>query len=193
LTSLVGRDALVRSVTAELDAGHSVLLYGPEAIGKSAIVAASARDGVVVIDPFQHVARQQAARIRRALDRGVVHLGAARVSHGPELGAVGRVLWRFRLVRVRELAPILLTRIVTSELEESNDPMMKPERAWVREVASLAGGRPGFAAGMARFAVTWHRQHGYLPLPALAFAASREDAVIRTLPASPPISDQAGR
>lgn len=178
-TDLRGRDALLRQVAARLTAGRSVLLYGPEGMGKSAIVAALARDGVVVMDPFEHVNRQQASQMRRALDRGAVYLGATRATSRRALGAVGRILWRFSMIRVRELPDPILGRIVTQQLRRAI-PAVDVDRTWLHEVVTLTKGRPGFATVMARFAVEWHRRHGYLP-PALMFVATREDAAIRML------------
>lgn len=180
-TGLLGRDAIVRQVIRELDAGRSVLLFGPEAIGKSAIITATARDGVLVVDPFERITSQQAYRMRRALDRGAVYLGAARVACGRELGAVGRILWRFSVVRVRESPHAVLAQIVLGELRRRGGPARDPDRTWVREIVALARGRPGFAVAMARFAADWRRAHGYLAAPAFAFAAVREDNVIRAL------------
>jgi hypothetical protein len=186
MTELFGRDAVVRRVTSELEAGRSVLLFGPEAIGKSAIVAAAARDGVEVIDPFERITPQQAYRMRRALDRGAVYLGASRVARGRELGAVGRILWRFSLVRVRELPNAVLGRVVLRELEGRGSAAGEADAAWVPEIVALARGRPGFAVAMARFAADWRRAHGYLAEPAFAFAAVREEAVIGGLPPAGP-------
>lgn len=180
-TELLGRDAVIRQVDRDLDAGRSVLLFGPESIGKSAIIAAVARAGVQVIDPFEGITRRQASRMRRALDRGAVYLGAARVARGPELGAVGRILWRFSLVRVRELPDAVMRRVVLGELEPCGGLPDEAGAAWVREIVALARGRPGFAVAMARFAADWRGAHGYLAAPAFAFAAVREEAVIRAL------------
>jgi hypothetical protein len=90
-------------------------------------------------------------------------------------------MWRFSTVRVRELPDPIVQRIVTREVRGRVDANAKPETAWVREIATLARGRPGFAIAMAQFAARWRCQHGYLPMPALAFAASRADATIRAL------------
>ena len=176
---LFGRDALVRQVAGNLAAGRSVLLFGPEGIGKSAIVAA-VRGNHVVIDPFERISRQAASRMRRALDRGIVHLAAARAENRRTLGAVGRILWRFSMLRVRELPDPMLRRIVRNELRRSVTER-EDRGAWVQDLVALARGRPGFAVAMARFAVEWQRRHGYLPMPGLAFAAMREDAAIRSL------------
>ena len=119
--------------------------------------------------------------MRRALDRGAVYLGAARVARGRELGAVGRILWRFSLVRVRVLPDAVLGRVVLRELEGRGSVAAEAGAGWVREIVALARGRPGFAVAMARFAADWRRAHGYLAAPAFAFAAVREDAVIRAL------------
>ena len=189
-TDLVGRDALVREVRDHLAAGRSVLLYGPEAIGKSAIIAALGRDDVIVVDPFEHVARQRAAEMRRALDRGAVYLAASRASSRRALGAVGRILWRFLMIRVRELPDSAIRRIIACECHHSVD---RAPEAWIREAAPLARGRPGFAIAMARFATEWHRRRGDYPLPALAFVAAREDVAIgllRRRAASPRMSKE---
>lgn len=178
-TELLGRDALVREVTGHLRAGRSVLLYGPEAIGKSAIIAALGRGDAVVVDPFEHVTRQGAATIRRALDHGAVYVGATRAPSGRALGAVGRILWRFSMIRVRELPDPLLSRIVVRDCRRAVDE--EPEAVWIREVVSLARGRPGFASAMVRFAADWHHRRGYWPLAALAFAATREESTIGAL------------
>jgi hypothetical protein len=189
-TDLLGRDALIDQVRESVAAGRSVLLFGPEGIGKSAVIGAVARDGLVIVDPFEHITIQQACRMRRALDRGAVYLGAARVARGRALGAVGRIMWRFSTVRVRELPDPIIQRIVTREVRGRGEADAKPETAWLHEVATLARGRPGFATDMARFAAGWKRQRGYLPMPALAFAATRQDATIRTLR---PLERVAGR
>jgi hypothetical protein len=109
-----------------------------------------------------------------------VYLGAARVAERRELGAVGRILWRFSMLRVRELSDAVLRRIVARELGLGDQALLR-ERGWVAETVRLAHGRPGFATAMSRCAVEWRSRRGYLPLPAFAFAAMREDAVIRTL------------
>lgn len=176
---LLGRDTLLREVADALAAGRSVLLWGPEGVGKSAIIAALAGDRTVVVDPFERISRQRAARIRRALDRGVVHLAAARTMNKPVLGAVACILWRFSAVRVRELPSRVIGRIVAREIRRQ-DAHVAVERRWLREVVALSSGRPGFAMAMARFAVDWHRRRGCLPMPALAFMATREDVMCRS-------------
>jgi hypothetical protein len=178
-TDLLGRDALVRDVADHLAAGRSVLLYGPEAIGKSAIIAALGREDLIVVDPFEHVTRQRAAEIRRALDRGAVYIAASRAANRRALGAAGRILWRFSMVRVRELPDSVVRRIIAREFRHTAD--RAPEATWIREAASLARGRPGFATAMARFATEWHCRRGYYPVPALAFVAARDDATIESL------------
>jgi hypothetical protein len=176
---LLGRDAVVGRAAHTLAAGHSVLLFGPDGIGKSAIVAAIPGEHTV-LDPFGPISRQAAARIRRALDRGTVYLAAARSTDRRALGAVGRILWRFRMIRVRELPATVLSRIVATELRRSLSDIRSTD-VWVHGVVAQAQGRPGFAVAMARFAVEWHRRHGHLPMPAFVFAAAREEAAIRSL------------
>lgn len=180
-SDLLGRDALIDQVRESVAAGRSVLLFGPEGIGKTAVIGAIAREGLAIVDPFEHISIQRACRMRRALDRGVVYLGAARVARGRELGAVGRIMWRFSTMRVRELPDSIIQRIVIREVRACGDADAKPEAAWVHKIATLTRGRPGFAIDMARFAAGWMRQHGYWPMPAVAFAATRADATIRTL------------
>lgn len=178
-TDLAGRDALVREVAEHLAAGRSVLLSGPEAIGKSAIIAAVCDASVTVIDPFEHVTRRQAAEIRRALDRGAVYVGATRVTTRRALGAVGRILWRFVIVRVRELPDSVVVRLVAWECQRAAG--RAPETRWIREIARLSRGRPGYAIAMARFAAEWQSRSGSWPLPAFALAATREEAAVVAL------------
>jgi hypothetical protein len=178
-SELPGREAVIRQVKDLLKGGRSVLLFGPEAIGKSAIVRAVVYEGLVVIDPLEHISPQRAYHIRRALDHGIVHLGASRVSRGRQMGSVGRIMWRFTTVRVRELPDVVIRRIVTDAVRVPDQGRI--DSSWIQEIAALARGRPGFATAMGRFAIEWWRQHGYLPMPALAFAASREDTTIRAL------------
>jgi hypothetical protein len=81
------------------------------------------------------------------------------------------------MVRVRELPDPIMYRVVKRETGLVGDEA----DGWIREIVSLAQGRPGFATAMGRFARQWKSAHGYLPLAALAFAATREDTVIRRL------------
>jgi len=175
---LLGQARVIREAEKLLDSGRSVLLFGPEGIGKTAVIEVVQRPGVVVVDPLQHVSAQRASKLRRALDRGVLHLAAARVPSGRELGAVGRILWRFSTVRVRELPDPIMYRIVARALQERH---CTARREWIREVAALAKGRPGFATNAARVASEWACAHGDVPTPAFAFAAAREDDAIRSL------------
>jgi len=175
---LLGQARVIREVEKLLDSGRSVLLFGPEGIGKTAVIEVVRRPGVVVVDPLQHVSPQRASKLRRALDCGVLHLAAARVPSGRELGAVGRILWRFSTVRVRELPDPIMCRIVARALQEWH---CTARREWIREVAALAKGRPGFATNVVRVASEWARAHGDVPTPAFAFAAARENDVIRSL------------
>ena len=180
-SELLGRSRVIREVESLLASGRSVLLYGPEGIGKSAIVECVRREGVVVVDPLQRLSSQRASRIRRALDRGVPHVAASRVPSGRQLGAVGRILWRFSTVRVRELPDAIIRRILVHELQ---DVRCAPRREWFREVAELSQGRPGFATSMGRLAAEWTRTHGDLPTPPFVYAAVREDDAIRALRAA---------
>lgn len=176
--TLHGREALVRDVRSLLTAGKSVLLFGPEAIGKSAIIAAVADGDITVIDPFDHVTRQHAYELRRAFDRGAIVVAASCSSQRRDIGAVGRILWRFTRVRVRELADAALRCVLLDELGPFGHDV---DIAWVREVVALAHGRPGYVKAMGQVARVWKDHHGYLPLPAFAFARIREEAALRTL------------
>jgi hypothetical protein len=176
---LLGRERVIREVTSLLRSGRSVLLFGPESIGKTAVINAVRHDGLAIVDPLEHVSAQRAYRIRRALDRGVLHLAAARIPQGRGLGAVGRILWRFSTVRVRELPASLIRRIVMRELDAVAQSV---DRRWANEVAALAEGRPGFAIEMGRRAAEWMRRHGGdLPIPSFLFATIREEQAIHTL------------
>jgi hypothetical protein len=113
------------------------------------------------------------------MDHGVVYLAASRVAHGRPLGAVGRILWRFSLLRVRELSVGDLRAIVVAEIGDSGSGQEEPFERWVQEIVGLSKGRPGYAVMMARVAAEWRQRRGYLPLPAFAFAAARERSVLR--------------
>lgn len=131
-------------------------------------------------DAARSAPRACVVAMRRALDRGVVHLAATRETRRRALGAVGRILWRFSLIRVRELPDPIIDRIVMREIRLlCAEPRL--ERPWVRDIVALAQGRPGLATAMGRFAAEWWRTHEYWPIPAFAFAAIREEVIIRSL------------
>lgn len=77
-TALVGRGALLAEIRASLHQRRSVLLVGPQDIGKTAIIGAISGHDVTILDPFERVSARRAARVRRAMDRGTVFIAAAR-------------------------------------------------------------------------------------------------------------------
>ena len=179
--AILGRDAELEQVSALLGAGRSVLLYGPEGVGKSALVESVRTPALTVLDPWLRASPFRAAEIRRALNRGAVYLAATRTTPGPSLGAVGRILGRFTLVRVRELPTAVIRDIIVRALTQPTPPF---DLAWIAEMATLARGRPGVAVSMADFVNDWQKQRGYLPLPPLAYAAARGNAAIASLVSS---------
>jgi hypothetical protein len=166
--ALLGRDRLVAEVNALLHAGQNILLVGPRDVGKSALIHALGARAVVVIDPFERVSPHLAARIRRAMGRGTVHLAAARTLDRAHLGAVRRIIFWFTVVRVPPLTEHWMQRLVRREClawDLGPDVATPP---WVRTVSRLARGRPGLALAMVRVAAAMYATRGALPSPAVA-------------------------
>ena len=168
--TLLGRASLLQEVEQLLAQGQSVLLVGPEGIGKTALIEPLRRPaGVTVIDPFAQVSGARAAAIRRAMDRGAVFLAAARSRDRKTIGRVGRVLWRMRTVRVRPLCPRMIKYLLVRTLMLHCVARDEVAARWVYEAASLVDGRPGYAVGLVMCASTWRETHGGLPVPGFAF------------------------
>jgi hypothetical protein len=177
--SLLGRGDTIRRVKDLGEAGRSVLLVGPEGVGKSAIIAAVADSGWLVVDPLERTTSRRASDIRRGLDRGRVYLAAARQLDRAVLGSVGRILWRFSILRVRELPTRLIRRIIATQLAMVSE--VAASEAWTKDVVHLAQGRPGAAIAMAQFADAWRHAHGSWPSAPLIDAVLREQAARRLL------------
>jgi len=161
---LIGRDETIADVTALLDAGRHVLLFGPSQVGKSAIIGAVARPGLMVIDPFAAVTRAQAARIRRAMDRGTICLAAARTRERTKIGYVGRVLWRFVPVRVAPLSAGAIREVIGGILAARS--MQAPDHpGWLNEAVGVSQGLPGYAVQIARLACDRWEARRFLPEP----------------------------
>lgn len=155
-------------VAAELRAGRSVLLVGPEGIGKSAIARTVAGPGTLLLDPFERVGRVEARRLRQRLDQGAVALATSRTGSRAELGAIGRILWRFRRVRIRALSPRCVRQILADVLrQEGTNPRDLP-RAWWTDALAAARGRPGYAVAIARATGRALAESDRWPSPAVA-------------------------
>jgi hypothetical protein len=175
---LVGRASLIREVDALLRRGQSVLLVGPDGIGKTAVIGALERPEIVTVDPLAHVSSQRAAALRRAMDRGLVLLAAARTLDRGELGCVGRVLWRFRVVRVRPLAASSVARLVRLALGRHAEAGLPVPRNWIAHAVDAACGVPGRAQAIVDVAsARWHERQQLLP-PRLALVIAMQNAFI---------------
>jgi hypothetical protein len=157
----------VEAVGVELQSGRSVLLVGPEAIGKSAIAQAFATPEVILLDPFEHVGRLAAKRLRQRLDRGHVAVATARSHLVRDIGAVGRILWQFRTLRVRPLQAGSIHQILIDTLhQEGASPLYLPDSWWAEAIAA-AGGRPGYAVAIGRDTARALAESGRWPSPGL--------------------------
>jgi energy-coupling factor transporter ATP-binding protein EcfA2 len=160
--SLVARDALVDDVGARLTRGTNVLLVGPRGVGKSAIVdVLSAALPVERIDPFECISRARAARLRVHLDHGATIVAAAETLDRRQLGAVGRILWRFQVVRVPPLPRAAMTLVIRHALPADVTELAGAD-AWIAALASYANGLPATGLAFAASGLSYWRQHGVL-------------------------------
>lgn len=167
--ALIGRGALLAEIRTLLRKGRSVLLVGPEHIGKTAIVQAVAAGGIAILDPFERVSARQGARVRAAMDRGAVFLAAARTLDRSRLGCVGRIAFRFHTVRVPPLPAASMRRLVAGRCAAASLPDSAATRDWVDGVIRVARGRPGVALAIVDEAARVWRRSARLPVPAAAY------------------------
>lgn len=169
---LLGRAQLLTQVSELLAQGQSVLLCGPEDIGKTALIQAlmaGRADGPIVVDPLAHLHSHDAARIRRALERGACHLAATRSLDRAYLGAVRRIAFWFTVVRVPPLTRTVMDHLIDAQCATDG---LTPELAtprWRHTVHRLADGRPGRAVAIIRTAAALRGSHGTLPSPEVAY------------------------
>lgn len=176
---LRGRERELDAVASDLRLNRSVLLVGPASIGKSAIARAVTSPGVILLDPFERVGRLDAGRLRQRLDRGHVALATARERSVRDIGAVGRVLWRFHTIVVPPLAAISIRQILVDVFSESRTrPGVMPS-AWWTEAIAAADGRPGLAVLIARVTVRSLARTGRWPTPGLIVIDHRIDGAVR--------------
>ncbi len=161
--ALIGRDELIERIERVIAERISVLLVGPPGAGKSALIDTIIR-GVSCepVDPFEHISRIRAARLRRHLDAGVVMIGAARTLDRRQMGAVGRIAWRFRVVRVPPLTNTDMGEVIRRTLTADISAGAHAD-AWVRDLARCAGGLPGYGRALAEAGVSYWRRRGALP------------------------------
>lgn len=160
---LFGRDNLIAELKQHLIDRVSVLLVGPPGVGKSALIDALGPLPLVdIVDPFERVSCLHAAQLRRRLDRGATMLAAARTPHRSGLGAVGRILWRFRIVRVRPLSNRDIARIVQLSLQKRRADCSGAEQ-WIDDIASVANGLPARACAFAEAGCRYWERHRVLP------------------------------
>jgi hypothetical protein len=167
-TELFGRHTLLNTIEHLLGDGKSVLLVGPAGIGKSALIRAVATPDVMVVDPFERVSAHRSARIRRAMDRGMAAFGAARTLNRADLGQVGRIMWRFTTLRVPPLPTASMRRLIEDACAVQRIPADLITSKWIREVATVARGRPGVGRTIVHHAAAM-REERRLPAPAAAY------------------------
>lgn len=176
---LVGRASLIRDLDALLRDGQSVLLVGPEGSGKSAIIDALRRPGLLVVDPFAGITTPHACAIRRALNRRRVSLAATRSLEPRDMGHVGRIVWRFRMIRVRPLPSRDMTRIIQRALAAGPETV-PVDRRWMAEALDVAAGLPGRADALASVVATrWLERRMVLP-PRFALVVAQQDALLHS-------------
>ena len=163
MAPLIGRRALVGQIEQLLGERINVLLVGPPGAGKSAVIDAIVR-GVACerVDPFEHISRIHAARLRRHLDAGAIMIGAARTLDRRQMGAVGRIAWRFRIVRVPPLTHPEMCEVIRQRLT-ADIPGGADVDAWVRDLARCADGLPGYGSDLAEAGISYWRRRGALP------------------------------
>lgn len=181
---LLGRRSLLKTIEQLLVCRRSVLLVGPADIGKSALIQSLSLNDVMVIDPFERISAHRAARIRRAMDRGLAVIGAARNLHRASLGRVGRIIWRFTTVRVPRLPGASMRRLVQNACALERIPANLITSDWLRAVTNVAQGRPGVGLIIVQHAAAI-REGTRLPAAATAylqaeFQRASKDRVPRT-------------
>lgn len=172
---LIGRAALVARVRRLLDARRSVLLFGRTGVGKTAIVAAVSRPGLVVADPFERVSRPVAARLRRVMEAGGIVLAAGRSARAADLGAVRRLLWRMEAVRVEPLGARDISTLLRAALKVGGVPRTAVPQSWLSDAVRVVEGVPGRAVVMTHVvAMRWRAGRGLIP-PRLALVVAWQD------------------
>jgi hypothetical protein len=160
---LVARDTLVDDVGARLTRGTNVLLVGPRGVGKSAIIdVLPAALPVERLDPFERISRAHASRLRVHLDHGATIVAAAETLDRRRLGTVGRILWRFQVVRVPPLPRAAMTLVIRRALPAAIAEMAGAD-AWIAALASHANGLPGTGLAFAASGLSYWRRLGVLP------------------------------
>jgi hypothetical protein len=167
--NLVAREALLQEISTLLQRGQNVMLFGPAGVGKTALVHALRAPDVVILDPFEHVSPHLAAHIRRAIERGVVHLAATRSLDRKHLGAVRRIAFWFTTVRVPPLPARWIRHLVRCECLALSVPADAITSRWITAAVRLARGRAGMGLAIARAAARIREERGSLPSPAVAY------------------------
>ena len=171
-STLLGRRPLLRIIEDLVLQQRNVLLTGPAGIGKTALLEAFRCDGLLIVDPFEHVSTQRAWRIRRAMKRGAICLAATRSLERAHLGCVGRIFWRFDMVRVPPLSRAWIRRLIVHECRTLGISAHLVTAEWMRRAVELAQGRPGVALAIVRAVARMHRGASPLATPGAAYLES---------------------
>jgi hypothetical protein len=127
------------------------------------------------------VSAHQAARVRRAMDRGVVFIAATRSLDRRRLGCVGRIAFRFSTLRVPPLSNAWMRRLVRHICATESIPVRVVTPEWIKKVVQLARGRPGVALAIVNEASREWTRTARLPAPAAAYV----DASIQRISGRP--------
>jgi hypothetical protein len=175
---LIGREAVIAEIEVCLAAGRSVLLVGPEGSGKTAIIEEVRRPGLLVVDPFARITSARASSLRRALNRGAIVLAAARSLERRDMGHVGRIFWRFRMIHLRPLSARQIARVLRRTLAARVETPVPVDRTWMAGAIDAATGLPGRAVALASVVAARWREGGVVVPPRFAFVIARQDGLV---------------
>ncbi|HVZ22573.1 MAG TPA: hypothetical protein VG871_15980 [Vicinamibacterales bacterium] len=178
-TQLLGRRELENTVLQLLRLGRSVMLVGPSGVGKTALIQAISPPEVFVVDPFERIGSRRAAHIRRSMDRNGVWIAAARARE--RLGHVGRIAWRFEVVRVPPLSVYWMRRLISRSAARAGlEDAITAD--WLRDVVRLSAGLPGRAVDLVNRAALTRARGRPLTAPATLYL---DAAIPRDSPTPP--------
>ena len=153
------------------------MLVGPAGVGKTALIHAVSEPDAFVIDPFERVSSRQASAIRRSMDRNGLWIAAARTRERARLGHVGRIAWRFEVVRMPPLSDYWMRRLISRAAADAGIGAAITSD-WLRDALQLSAGLPGRALEMVSQAAARRHDRG-LAAPATLYIESAIQQVMR--------------